>query len=438
MRESGMKNSKLFTHKKILSILLAAALLLSPAAPCGGTLNVGAKEEVKKTVELVVAKPVITDVSNEYKGLLVSWKQADNALGYYVFRRQKSSAPWELQADLPGDTLSYLDKDAMKEGGIYTYMLKGYNGEILSEESAPKTATRFPVSRVGINIKYAQKSARNMQKMINDFRTGKDTWLWNETNTKQVYTYDLNKLAYDYKLEKIAMLRAAEIALKFNHERPNGRMCFSALDESDYNYTYAGENIAYGYKTAKAAFEAFQEVNEKYAGQGHRRNMLNPNYNVCAIGHAKVKGVHYWVQLFANTTDDSDYTKTVSTTKKVNMYISTDDLSSYKKTLKSLGAKISDYAPQKTSFVAIAGFKGKVVMAYNKAIGATGYEIYRSDKKKGGFKKVGTITSQLKLEYTDRKVSRKKKYYYYIVPYRVAHDERIYGKKSETKEVKTK
>lgn len=428
-----MKKFCILDSKRFLAAVLAASLMTTPVLPAESSLVVHAEESVKQTI----AKPVITEISNEYEGLVVHWKAASGAKGYQLFRRQKRTDPFELIAVLGEDELSYTDNDAMKEGGIYTYMLKGVDGEVVSEESEPKTVSRFLVTKVSMKIKYAQKSARQMQKMINDFRTGKNTWCWNSTNTQKVYTQGIGKLAYDYNLEKIAMKRVAEIAIKFNHERPNGKTCFTAMSEEGYKYKYAGENIAYGYKTAAKAFEAFQETNQYYSGQGHRRNMLSTNYNVCAIGHCKVNGVHYWVQLFAYTEDDSDYTKTISTSKKVDLYVSADDLTSYKKTLNKLGAKINDYAPSQVTWVDLQTEKKKAYLFYTKSVGAAGYEIYRSNQKKKGYKKVGTVKSQFKLEFTDKKLARKKKYYYYIVPYRIAHDEKVYGKKSEIKMIKT-
>ncbi len=430
-------SKKIFNTKRVLSIILAAAFFMSPVCYKENAIVARAGEGVTKKVEIPVSKPVISEVRNDYKGLFISWKESEGAAGYRLFRRLKTKSPWELIADVPADTHEYIDKDAMKEGGIYTYMVQAYNGDKVSEESAPKTITRFPLTKVRLNVKYAQKSARTMQKMINDFRLGSENWVWNATNTQQVRVQGLTKLAYDYNLEKIAMTRAAEVAVKFGHERPNGSDCFSAFSEAGYKYTYAGENIAYGFKTAKKAFEAFKETNEKYAKQGHRRNMLSTNYNVCAIGHAKVNGVHYWVQLFAYTEDDSDYTKTISKVKKTSIYIASDDVSSYKKTLDALGAKLKDYAPGKVTWNDAVADKRKAVLYYNKSIGASGYEIYRSTRKKNGFKKVATIKGQFKLKYTDKKLSRKKKYYYYIVPFRIAHDDKVYGKKSEIKMIKT-
>ncbi len=433
-----MKKDFITAGRCVIATALAAALFSAGVQLPVGTIAVRAAENPQVTAKNVVKGPVITEITNDYEGLTVNWKAVDGAKGYYVFRKQKSSMPYELIATVPGDVLKYTDTDAMKEGGIYTYMVQGFDGELLTAESEAKTATRFPLSKVQLKVKYAQKSARNMHKMINDFRTGKDTWLWNANNTQKVYTQGIGKLAYDYNLEKIAMLRAAEIAIKFNHERPSGKDCFSAFKENGYKFKYAGENIAYGYKTASKAFDAFLEANNGYVGQGHRRNMLSTNYNVCAIGHCKVNNVHYWVQLFAYTSDDSDYSKTISNSKNVNMYIAADDLNSYKKTLNSLGAKIQDYAPSKVLWTGIEAGTKNTTLSYTKSTGAAGYEIYRSTAKKSGYKKVGTVKNQLKLTYIDKKLARKTKYYYHIVPYRIAHDEKIYGKKSEVRMVKTK
>jgi len=142
-----------------------------------------------------------------------------------------------------------------------------------------------------VRVQYGQSEARSMLSMINDFRTGADAWAWNEDNTEKI-KYNSAPLVYDYELEKAAMLRAAEIAVSYSHTRPNGQMCFTA-----YTGNRRGENIAAGYKTAASVFQAWQETNEKYNGQGHRRNMLN-NFEAVGIGHVYYNGYHYWVQEF--------------------------------------------------------------------------------------------------------------------------------------------
>lgn len=172
-----------------------------------------------------------------------------------------------------------------------------------------------PTMTLNISVKYGQTEARTMLDMINKFRTGKDAWYWNEDN-KTKTNCELGNLTYDYNLEKIAMQRAAEIALEYSHTRPNGEMCFSIYPEG---YFAAGENIAAGngpYSSAKAIFTAWQETNEKYDGQGHRRNMLSSNFKSVGIGHVYYNGFHYWVQEFGD--ENRNPTKVSANDKTVN------------------------------------------------------------------------------------------------------------------------
>lgn len=150
---------------------------------------------------------------------------------------------------------------------------------------------------VKISVKYGQTEAREMLDGINKFRTSK-TWYWNESNTKKVTVKGRKALKYDYELEKVAMQRAAEIAMSFSHTRPNNKRCFTAYT---FDSGCMGENIAAGYETQAEALKGWRENNEKYDGQGHRRNMLVKDFKYVAVGHAYYNGYHYWVQLFSST-----------------------------------------------------------------------------------------------------------------------------------------
>ena len=133
-----------------------------------------------------------------------------------------------------------------------------------------------------------------MLAMINDFRTGSDTWYWNSDNTTKTQLTDLTPLVYDYNLEKIAMQRAAEIVASFEHTRPNGESCWSLKEGTTGS---SAENIAIGQRTAASVFTAWLEADEPYSGQGHRRNMLG-SYGAVGIGHFYYNNRHYWVQEF--------------------------------------------------------------------------------------------------------------------------------------------
>ena len=189
----------------------------------------------------------------------------------------------------------------------------------------PKKVNAAEIIPVNISVKYGQTEGRKIFDMINEMRTDSfDAWCWNEDNETKTRYDNLNELAYDYDLKRIATKRAAELALLFDHGRPNGESFFSIYEEEGITYRAAGENIAMGYRTAEAVNAAWREDGEPYNGQGHRRNMLNPKFNCVGIGHVYLDGCHYWVEEFAyrtsvNTTEttanDSEQTMSLSVPK---------------------------------------------------------------------------------------------------------------------------
>lgn len=99
-------------------------------------------------------------------------------------------------------------------------------------------------------------------------------------------------LIYREDVEGCADLRAQEIIQLFEHTRPNGSECFTVLDEAGVSYRGAGENIAYGHRSAEEVMTGWID------SPGHKENILRPEFTGIAVGHAERNGVHYWVQLF--------------------------------------------------------------------------------------------------------------------------------------------
>ena len=194
---------------------------------------------------------------------------------------------------------------------------------------------------VSISVQYGQTEARKIFNMINEMRTSStDAWYWNEDDTTKTTCNALSELAYDYDLERLAMKRAAEIALSYSHTRPNGGRSFSVYSEEGItNWRALGENIAAGYLSAEAVNMGWREDNENYAGQGHRRNMLSADFNCVGIGHVYYNGYHYWVEEFAyrtsvNTTEtvanDSEQPAALSVdSSKITGFKATFDKTSY-------------------------------------------------------------------------------------------------------------
>lgn len=191
-----------------------------------------------------------------------------------------------------------------------------------------------------VPVTYGQTEARKMIDMINDFRES-DAKCWNEDDSAEVAYAGLQPLTYDYALEQAAMLRAAEIAVSFSHTRPDGTRCFTALSSLPL-YTW-GENIAAGQATAQSAFVSWREDSEKYAGQGHRRNMLSSDFASVGIGHVVFNGIHYWVQNFGSPNTGTAATAAADGARTVSVAI--DDATISQKALK----------PSATSLAVTAG-----------------------------------------------------------------------------------
>lgn len=103
----------------------------------------------------------------------------------------------------------------------------------------------------------------------------------------------LEPLSMFDRLQNAAEVRARELITLFDHTRPNGTDCYSALGEAGVVYSWAGENIAAGYETPEVTVNAW--MNSK----SHRENILEPAFDHLGTGY--VTGGSYrrnWVQLF--------------------------------------------------------------------------------------------------------------------------------------------
>lgn len=126
-------------------------------------------------------------------------------------------------------------------------------------------------------------------------------------------------LKYDYTLEKIAMQRACELVYLYEHQRPNGLSVFTAYSDYGYKSNGKGENIAQiSYKgqnivdNAADVHDAWREDKEYYAGQGHRRAMLDPRYTAVGIAHIYyfdgTNYIHFWAEEFGTTVSNTNAT----------------------------------------------------------------------------------------------------------------------------------
>lgn len=102
----------------------------------------------------------------------------------------------------------------------------------------------------------------------------------------------LSPLAKNGSICQAAGTRAGETAVSFSHTRPDGRDCFTILEEMGIFYTSCGENIAAGHRTPEEVVQGWMN------SPGHRANILNERFEEIGVGVAEVNGTLYWVQLF--------------------------------------------------------------------------------------------------------------------------------------------
>lgn len=85
-----------------------------------------------------------------------------------------------------------------------------------------------------------------------------------------------------------------------DHNDPDGKSAFDRMETAGFHGSAMGENIAAGYDTAQRVFAAWMQ------SDGHRKNILNCNYNKIGIGYdpGQVKpdyGNGSWVEDFGRS-----------------------------------------------------------------------------------------------------------------------------------------
>ncbi|HFL2522813.1 TPA: CAP domain-containing protein [Clostridioides difficile] len=105
----------------------------------------------------------------------------------------------------------------------------------------------------------------------------------------------LNPLTLDSSISNVATKKSQDMIDNnyFSHNSPTYGSPFDMLKKFGISYKTAGENIAMGQKTPK------EVVNSWMNSEGHRKNIMNPNFSKIGVGVAqKSGGSIYWTQIF--------------------------------------------------------------------------------------------------------------------------------------------
>jgi len=117
--------------------------------------------------------------------------------------------------------------------------------------------------------------------------------------------HNLHPLSYNQELTVAARRHSQDMGDRnfFSHttpdETPDGTPFNERITDAGYNYQTCGENIAAGLATPEAVVDGWMN------SDGHRANILDPDYCDIGVGYAAVDGsqyYHYWTQDFGRRT----------------------------------------------------------------------------------------------------------------------------------------
>ena len=158
----------------------------------------------------------------------------------------------------------------------------------------PKDEVELPDSHVGQHTNEPSNTSQSDVEPSGETTSDQAQEILNLVNQERAKA-GVPALKLSDKLTQIANTKAKDMADKnyFDHTSPTYGTPFQMLQHFGVKYSYAGENIAAGQKSAQEVMNSWMN------SSGHRANILNQNYTELGVGY--VKGGSYgteWVQLF--------------------------------------------------------------------------------------------------------------------------------------------
>jgi uncharacterized YkwD family protein/spore coat assembly protein SafA len=105
----------------------------------------------------------------------------------------------------------------------------------------------------------------------------------------------LAPLKLNWQLSRVARYKSQDMIDKkyFSHQSPTYGSPFVMMKNFGIRFSAAGENIAYGQRTATEVMKGWMN------SPGHKANILSKNYTEIGVGLAKKSdGTLYWTQMF--------------------------------------------------------------------------------------------------------------------------------------------
>lgn len=223
-----------------------------------------------------------------------------------------------------------------------------------------------------------------------------------------------------------------------------------------YNYgMYRGEVRPYeikpGKNTVKVRSYAYEKKNSEeyttfifYGSPGiPKATASRASYSSVKVSWPAVSGAEYYNVYRYN---GKSYVKvaTVKGTSWTNSGLNIGQryyyrVTSYGKSVESKqSATVSAVPAVAPPSLKLSAGKKRATVRWSKVSGASGYRVYRSTNARSGFKCVKVIKKQRTVSYVNKRLKKKKVYYYKVQAYRTVKGKKYYGPFSPVKSVRTR
>lgn len=212
----------------------------------------------------------------------IQMKKQNGITSYRIYMKSSAKGSYKLVGfTWPGSRTYKITK--LKKTGTYWVKVRAYKK--LRKSNYSKVIKINPYQKASANT----NDSNPTEEEVVDYRQ-QVLDLVNAEREKE----GLPALILDEDLCKAADIRSAELVELFEHTRPDGRDCYSVLDDQGISYSIAGENIAAGHASPEEVVEGWMN------SEGHRANILNAEFTKMGISLCKVDSgyYYYWAQLF--------------------------------------------------------------------------------------------------------------------------------------------
>jgi uncharacterized YkwD family protein len=325
-QEKHISKGATYMFKKLFVTTLSTAILAGGAL--AGTADAASADQVKTDAQVHVVKgsfSSIEDLNTLVNNYLSPYKiQVDlNSLlaGYGIqqpiqqeeaktpaqeapkqeeAKTPAQEAPKQEEAKTPAQEAPKQEEaktpaqEAPKQEETKTPAQKAPEAEEVKAPAAPKQEEQATEEQAQAPAQKQQTAADNKQTEEKQATEGLSAFEQQvvELTNQEREKAGLSPLKADVELSKVARAKSQDMADNgyFDHNSPTYGSPFDMMKSFGISYQTAGENIAQGQKTPEEVVQAWMN------SQGHRENILNPDYTNIGVGY--VENGNYWTQQF--------------------------------------------------------------------------------------------------------------------------------------------